>query len=286
MKLQAFPIPQANKPSPEIVALITDFGTEDIYVGVMKAVVLGIAPSTRLIDLTHDISPQDVRSAAFSLLTSYRHFPAGTVFCCVVDPGVGTERLPVAVELSSPSIGPYYLVCPDNGLIGPLLEQVPATFSVVLDNPSYRLPQVSNTFHGRDLFAPAAAHLSRGLSLKDIGTEVVASSLSRLNWPKPYRRKEIWHAHVVHIDHFGNLITNLPAQLITPPRPRWVVNVRGLLIRGISTTFAEVASAEPVAYIGSSGFLELAIRNGSAAEAWGVRVDQRITAKQPMGHRR
>ncbi|UCH27059.1 MAG: SAM-dependent chlorinase/fluorinase [Trueperaceae bacterium] len=277
---------QTQETSPGIVALMTDFGIEDTYVGVMKAVILGIAPSTQLVDLTHGIPPQDIRAGAFALLTSFHYFPYGTVFCCVIDPGVGTVRRPIAVEVATREVGPYYLVCPDNGLMGPLLEHVPANSSVVLDNPTYQLPRPSNTFHGRDLFAPVAAYLSSGLSLTDVGTEISPTSLAHLDWPKPYLRNGIWHGSVVYIDHFGNLLTNIPARLITPPRLDWIVTVEGLEIRGISTTFAQVDSREPVAYIGSSGFLELAVRNGSAKEAWGVEVDQKITATEPTNQRR
>ncbi len=249
-----------------VLALLTDFGTRDSYVGVMKGVILGIAPGVALVDLTHEIPPQNVRAAAYNLLVSYRYFPAGTVFCCVVDPGVGSQRRAVAVRA-----GAYTFVCPDNGLLTAVLNETPAAHAVSLENPEYHLPHVSATFHGRDIFAPVAAHLARGVPLEALGPELDPGHLVRLDWPRPRPTADGgWEAVVVYADHFGNLVTNLPGHLLAPPADAWRVDVGPLTISGVRRTFADVEVGEPVAYVGSSGFLELAVRQGNARRQWNV----------------
>lgn len=250
-----------------IAALLTDFGTRDAYVGIMKGVMLRVAPSLRLVDLSHEVAPQDVRAATYLLLTSYRYFPAGTVFCCVIDPGVGSARRAVAVQANG-----YTFVCPDNGLLTPVLQQNAAQIAVSLDNPRYHLPAVSATFHGRDIFAPAAAHLASGVPLEMLGSRLEPASLVQLDWPQPSRNGADWRASVLHIDHFGNLITNLPGEQLEPPLESWRVHLGPLTIHGIQPTFAAVAVGEPVAYVGSSGFVELAVRQGNAQRTWQVEV--------------
>lgn len=248
-----------------VIALLTDFGTQDSYVGVMKGVILDIAPDARLVDLTHEVPPQDVRAAAYNLLVSYRYFPADTVFCCVVDPGVGSERRAVAVRA-----GNYTFVAPDNGLLTPLLDAEPVEQAVSLENPAYHLPRVSATFHGRDIFAPVAAHLARGVPIELLGPPVPREELVRLSWPRPRRTPDGWEVAIVYADRFGNLITNLPGEWLDPPPDRWKFEVGPVVISGLRRTFADVNVGEPVAYIGSSGYLELAVRQGNARRQWGV----------------
>ncbi len=248
-----------------VIALLTDFGLQDTYVGVMKGVILGIAPDVRVVDLTHGIPPQDVRAAAYNLFVSYRYFPAGTLFCCVVDPGVGSERRAVAVRA-----GAYTFVAPDNGLLTPVLEREPVEMAVVLENAAYHLPNVSATFHGRDIFAPVAAHLAQGVTLETLGPPVTPEELVRLSWPQPRRTPDGWEASIVYADRFGNLITNLPGEWLDPPLVQWQVEVGPVTIAGVRRTFADVGLGEPVAYVGSSGYLELAVRQGDARRQWGV----------------
>ncbi|MEX2540481.1 MAG: SAM-dependent chlorinase/fluorinase [Trueperaceae bacterium] len=258
------------------MALLTDFGTADIYVGVMKGVVAEIAPGAAVTDLSHEIPAQDVRAAASALLFSYRYFPAGTVFCCVVDPGVGTARRAVAVELGRPAgdraairRDSVTVVCPDNGLLTPLLEQgAGATRAVVLDDPAYHLARASATFHGRDIFAPVAAHLAAGVELTDLGSTCDPDGLARLPWPRPQSDGDGWTAEVIHVDRFGNLITNLPGTDLAKPFDTWRVTLGERSVTGVRATFGEVAVGEPVAYVGSSGYLEVAVRQGSAAREW------------------
>lgn len=253
-------------PSP-VVALLTDFGTRDHYVGTIKGVILGIAPDVTIVDLTHEVAPQDVHQAAYALLASYRYFPHGTIFCCVVDPGVGSTRRAVAVALEHQD-RTYYVVLPDNGLLTPILQQVTLKAAVSLENSAYHLRTMSATFHGRDLFAPVAAHLAAGVPLEELGPHVPTEDLVRIAWPEPQYTPGGWHIAVIHVDHFGNLITNLPGDVLEPSSTGWTIQLGNETIRGVSRTFADVAVGEPVAYIGSSGLLEIAVRQGSARQAF------------------
>jgi S-adenosylmethionine hydrolase len=252
-----------------LIALLSDFGTREAYVGVMKGVILALAPEARLVDLTHEIAPQAVSEAAYTLVSAVDYFPSQTIFCCVVDPGVGSERRALAVQLAL-TRSSAVVVCPDNGLLTPLLARVRQ--AVVLDNPRYHLVPVSATFHGRDIFAPAAAHLARGVPLGELGSPLSPEALVRLEWPEPQVQDDGFRAHVIHVDRFGNLITNLPGDWLSPPWERWEVRLAAQRIRGIRRTYAEVAPGEALAYVGSGGYLELAVRQGSARDAWGADV--------------
>ena len=259
------------------IALLTDFGYQDSYVGVMRGVMANIAPdNTRMIDLTHGIPPQNLNAAAFALLTSYAFFPPGTIFCCVVDPGVGGNRRAVAVRLESQTTGPYYVVCPDNGLLTPLLHELPATAAVTLDNSAYHLEQTSATFHGRDIFAPIAAHLAAGHALMKIGSRLEPSTLVKLDWPQPERTEQGWRAKVVYIDSFGNLVTNLKTEVLKPPLSHWSVDVRETHLETISRTFSDVVRAAPLTYTGSSGYLEIALRQGNAHRELRVAIGESV----------
>ena len=195
-----------------VTALLTDLGTRDPYVASMKGVILGIAPATQLVDISHQVARHDVREAAYDLFISYRYFPSQTVFCCVVDPGVGSDRRAVALELGDDDLGPYYLVGPDNGLFTGAVLGMTVRRAVSLESPAYQLPKISKTFHGRDIFAPAAAHLAAGVELSALGPEVAPDTLVSLSWTTP-RVKEGggWEADVIHTDQFGNLVTNRTA---------------------------------------------------------------------------
>ncbi len=188
-------------PTPAI-ALLTDFGLTDAYVGTMKGVMLSICPAARLIDLTHAVEPQNIRQAAYLLLTAYRYFPPQTVFLVVVDPGVGTARQPIAVETDH-----GFYVAPDNGVLSYVLSQVQIRQQVILQNPAYQLPAASQTFHGRDIFSPAAAHLANGVPITDLGPAV--ARIERLPDPLLKISAEQVCGEVLHIDHFGNVITSI-----------------------------------------------------------------------------
>ncbi len=188
-----------------VLAFLTDFGSTDGYIGTMKGVVLAITMDVHLVDITHDVPPQRVATGAWLLATSYRYFPKGTIYVCVVDPGVGSVRHPIALHA-----GDWFFVGPDNGLFSYILAEQPVHEAVMLSNSAYHLAHVSTTFHGRDVFAPVAAHIAAGVSLSELGPHIEPATLQRLDLGLPIRRGEEILAQVIHIDHFGNLITSIP----------------------------------------------------------------------------
>jgi S-adenosyl-L-methionine hydrolase (adenosine-forming) len=251
-----------------IITLTTDFGLKDGNVGVMKGVILGIAPQAQIVDLSHLIGPQNVREAALILARSAPYFPPATIHVVVVDPGVGTSRRPVAAQ-----VGSQRFVLPDNGLLTILLERAEQAGKPVeivhLDQPTYWLPDVSHVFHGRDIFAPAAAHLAAGVPLENLGSPV--SDPVRLDLPRPERSSEGWRGQVTHIDHFGNLATNLRREHLEGVQ-KLVVRLGGHQVEGLVQTFGERSPGESIALYGSTGDLIVSVVNGSAAMSLGVRV--------------
>lgn len=265
-----------TRPAPPIIALLTDFGTADGYVGVMKGVILGIAPGATLVDLTHDIPPQDAFVGAWVLHTAWRSFPAGTIFLSVVDPGVGGARRAVAF-----AAGGKRFVGPDNGLFTAILESSPPEAAVILDDARYHLPEVSATFHGRDIFAPCAAHLAAGLPLVALGSALAPEALVRLPLPRPEWRGGVLVAHVVHVDRFGNLITDLGADLTSAilANPRVTVELGGALVTARAHSFADAPPGAPALLRDSSGHLAVAVRDASAAALLGVSRGAEVLAR-------
>ena len=257
-----------------VLAFLTDFGSTDGYAGIMKGVVLTITSDVHLVDLSHEVPPQQVAAGAWVLSTCYHYFPPGTIFVCVVDPGVGSARRPIALHA-----GNWFFVGPDNGLFSYVLADQPVHEAVVLANSAYHLPQVSTTFHGRDVFSPVAAHLASGVSLSAFGPRVEASSLQRLDTGLPIHENGQITAHIVHIDHFGNLITNIPFSMVpdlfssslvrlTFPAQNVVVTERR---RFFATSSPEAeAIRRPFLYSNSSGYIAVAVQNGNAAQSLGV----------------
>ena len=275
-------------PGPAIT-LLTDFGLGDTYVGAMKGVLLGINPQTTLVDLTHDVRPQDILQGAFLLGTAWRYFPAGTIHVAVVDPGVGTERKALLLQGHG-----HAFLAPDNGLLSFVLprdgvgpsafhsytSRVPQGFEAyALTNPRYWHHPVSATFHGRDVFAPVAAHLSLGVAAEDLGEPVDA--LARLAIPVPRWQGDRLVGHVLHIDRFGNVVTSMPAEAVPGGHDGVEVEVRGTRVRGLTSTYA--ADEGLAALIGSHGYLEIALTNGSAAEVLGVSVGDEVTVTRGQG---
>jgi S-adenosyl-L-methionine hydrolase (adenosine-forming) len=241
---------------PPLVALLTDFGLAGTYAGILHGVIAAIAPHTRVVDLCHEVPPQDVRAGAFLLLTSYRFFPPGTIFAAVVDPGVGTARAIVAVRA-----GEYTFAGPDNGLLRWSVQDAgPVQEAVRVEAPRYRLSRISHTFHGRDVIAPAVAHLSLGVPLPALGPP--ATPLAGEPFPRPVASGAVLNGEVLYLDRFGNAITNLP------PLPG-VLSVAGRALPRVRV-YAEGRPGEPVALEGSAGFLEIAVNGGSAAAHLGV----------------
>lgn len=251
----------------KLITLMTDFGLRDGYEGIMKGVIYRIAPEARIVDISHLIQPQNVLEGSLVWNRSCAFFPDGTVHVGVVDPGVGTQRRPIAAR-----IGRHLFVCPDNGLITPLLEQAERSGEDVeivhLNQPRFWLPQVSNVFHGRDIFAPAAAHLANGVPLSEIGAPI--SDPVRRPIPQPEALAGGCRGQVVTIDHFGNLGTNIGQEWVSERRELHV-RTGGRVISGLSKTFGEKAAGEMVALIDSDGCLAVAMVNGDAASALGVK---------------
>lgn len=250
----------------KIITLTTDFGTADGYVGAMKGVILSLASDVTLVDISHDVPPQDVRHGAHLLATVAPYFPVGTVHVAVIDPGVGSARRGIALQTSRATF-----VGPDNGLFTPFVRQRVAC--VALTNPAAHRYPVSPTFHGRDIFAPVAAHLANGLSLAELGSPV--EDPLALPEPGPQRLPGgRLRAQVVYVDRFGNLVTNVRLQEWTgegvgPSRIRVVIDDMALDVR---RTYADVEPGALLALVGSSGYLEVAVREGSAAERLGLGV--------------
>jgi S-adenosylmethionine hydrolase len=267
-----------------LITLTTDFGLADAYVGSMKGVILGIIPDVRLVDVTHQISPQDVRQTAYVLYTLYRFFPPHTVHLVVVDPGVGGARRAIAVRTAQGSF-----VGPDNGVFSYVMADQPVEAIVELTNPRYRCPQPSQTFHGRDIFAPAAAHLAAGVPIDQFGPSVV----DPVTLPLPRLRVSPGgvSGEVLHIDRFGNAITSIgrlvweeerlalePAfgqidvEAVRFRAHRVSVRAGGQEVQGVRRTYAEVVPGDALALVGSAGHLEIAVREGNGARELGLQL--------------
>src|SRR5262249_13266081 len=242
-----------------IIALLTDFGTRDHYAGTMKGVALGICPDATLVDITHDIPAHDVLSGALELAASYKYFPAGTIFLVVVDPGVGSTRRGRAVDWAD-----FRFVAPDTGVLTAVLDDPPQRRAVELSDRRFARPTVSRTFEGRDRFAPAAAHLAKGVDLAALGRP--AGALHRLDIPQPVVDADRISGEVLREDRFGNLITNIDRKTFDKLAV-WPLEilVGGRQIPRVVSTYADVARGEVCALFGSSEHLEIAANGASAA---------------------
>ena len=257
-----------------IITLTTDFGTRDPFVGAMKGVILGIAPGARLADLTHEVAPHDIVEGALALEAAVGFFPPGTIHLAVVDPGVGSARRPLAIQARG-----QYFVGPDNGLFSFLLG-VAGWTAVCLEAPAYRLPRVSRTFHGRDVFAPAAAYLALGIPLGSFGPPVTDPVL--VPWPTARRQADALVGEVVHVDRFGNLVTSVRAADLEAlgPVEALLVEVEGKEVGGVVGCFADLPAGGAGALVGGSERLEIAVREGSAAASTGARRGSRVSARR------
>ncbi|MGI6374450.1 MAG: SAM hydrolase/SAM-dependent halogenase family protein [Anaerolineae bacterium] len=247
-----------------IITLLTDFGLRDSYVAEMKGAILGICPEATLIDISHEVAPQQVAEAAFLLAQTVSAFPLGTVHLAVVDPGVGGARRTVAVATQR-----ALLVAPDNGLLRPALHRLGAYRAVALENRAFwRCDPPSATFHGRDILAPVAAHLACGTPLEALGPGLPAlEPLPDLELPA--RAGDVIHGRIVHIDRFGNLISNVPGAWLAPVL-RWTVSLGERLTATLQRTYCDVRPGVAIALIGGHGYVEIAINAGDAAQALGL----------------
>lgn len=254
-----------------MITLLTDFGLSDPYAGIMKGVIGTIDPAAVIVDLTHDIPARDVQGAAYALFPAFSYFPKGSIHVVVVDPGVGGARKILAL-----AAGGHVFLAPDNGVLTLIFQNdaVESLFSV--ENVRYFRQPVSRTFHGRDIFAPVAAHLHKGLRLEKLGPPVAAADCVLLDLPRPRTipGREIRGA-VVRVDRFGNLITNIRdshvAETFAGSAPRFLtVTVRNRAIRGLSGTYGDAPAEQLLALCGSSGWIEIAVSQGSAAAFCGA----------------
>ena len=270
-----FPRPSVSDTllSVRVITLTTDFGTSDWFVGTMKGVIAGIAPKARVIDLTHELPPGDIRGGAFALAASCRYFPKGTVHVVVVDPGVGSRRKAIAVQTAK-----GVFVGPDNGVLSWALAKEKVRAIHALENEAYFLQPVSRTFHGRDVFAPVAAHLSRGVPIRKFGPAL--EDFVRLAWPEPRVRRGGFEGEVVYIDRFGNAITNLESSLLGGPQgASCEVYAKRRRVCPLKAFYQATPPNTPVALVGSSGFLEIAVNGGSAAKVLGMRIGTRVVLR-------
>jgi len=247
------------------VALLTDFGTRDHYAGTLKGVILGICSDVNLVDIGHDVPAHDVLAGAFELAACYRYFPHGTIFLVVVDPGVGSSRRGIAAD-----IGDYRFVAPDNGVLSAVFRECAPKKVVELTERKYALPTVSRTFEGRDRFAPAAAHLAKGVALLSLGKSI--SNFQVLDLPRPNLADDELSGEVVRVDRFGNLITNIDRRTFdqfAAKRPI-AIEVGGKEVPRVVATYAEAPAQELCALFGSTDHLEIAINGGDAAARLGL----------------
>lgn len=239
----------------EQIALMTDFGQQDGYVGIMKGVIASIAPEANVIDLTHDLPPQNLDAAKFVLWNCYRHFPEGTIFVCVVDPGVGSQRHILAFH-----IGKYIFIAPDNGVLDYVMAENRTKHLLRVQESRVMASSISNTFHGRDIFAPAAAHIAAGFPFTMIGP---MHPYTLPQSPFVHPKGNSTPGKILHVDHFGNLISNI---YLKPQDAQGMVQVGDRKIP-VEQTYAAVSEGELLALPGSHGLLEIAVRNGNAHTA-------------------
>ncbi|MEO8073428.1 MAG: SAM-dependent chlorinase/fluorinase [Acidobacteriota bacterium] len=254
-----------------IIALLTDFGTQDYFVGAMKGTILSINKEAQIIDITHEISPQDIQSASFTLRTCYRDFPKKTIFTAVVDPGVGSDRRAILVEIAN-----YYFIAPDNGLLSFIFNE-DKTFRVFeLTNKKYFKHPTSDTFHGRDIFAPVAAHLSKGVKPDEFGNELKDfMSVGEIK-PRKVSANKV-EAEIIHIDRFGNLISNLKKEDLPD---NFTVIINGKKISKMQQFFAESNKSELFMILGSAGFLEIVAFQDSAAKLLNIKLPQKCVIEK------
>ena len=252
-----------------IVALLTDYGLQDPYAGVMKGAILSVNPVARIVDLTHNVPPQDIREASRILSASRSYFPKGTIFVAVVDPGVGTDRAILAVETDR-----HIFLAPDNGLLG-FLDRTGSIRRIVQVRESrYFLKPVSKTFHGRDIFAPVAGHLSRGVDLARLGPSVNRMTTGESSAPRATAKGGL-EGEIVSIDRFGNLITNIPGELL--PDARDVrITVGRRIVQTLSRSYADAKKGALLALVGSTGHLEISVNHGSAHAAARIQRGDRV----------
>jgi len=255
-----------------IITLITDFGLRDSYVAEMKAVILGIKPDATIVDITHEIEKFSIRTGAYVLASASRYFPIGTIHVAVIDPSVGTKRRPILIQTSK-----SYFIGPDNGILVLVAKNHGIEHVYEISNRKLMLPRISSTFHGRDVFAPAAANLANGVSPATFGPEI--HNIVMPEFTKIRRRKNMLVGEILHIDGFGNITTNFGETELNQLKTKTTVNVKlknARLRLKLCKAYADVEPHEPLAVVGSHEFLEISINQGNAAETFKIREGDKI----------
>jgi len=253
------------------IALLTDFGTKDNYVGVMKGVILNINPKVNLVDITHEISPQNVWEAGFLLYKSFKFFPKNTIFLVVVDPGVGSKRKALAIKTKN-----YYFVGPDNGVLSLAVKEDGLRKAVSLENKKYFLREVSSTFWGRDVFSPVSAYLSKGISIDKLGR--VCNKIKELKIPSPQIKGSILSGRVIYIDRFGNLITNINLKDFKDftKNKEFIFKIKSKNITKFYPYYQKAKSDELFLCEGSFGYLEVSLKNKSASSFLKAKIKDKV----------
>ena len=254
------------------VTLLTDFGLKDSYVGVMKGVILSGNPKVTVIDISHEINPQDIGEAAFILYSAFKYFPADTIHVIVVDPGVGSTRRIIGLERDD-----TLFIAPDNGVLQYIFEESEPYKVYHFNQDKWFGSTISSTFHGRDIFAPLAAHLSRGVDPVEMGTEI--DDYTRIGIPRPLRTSRGLEGKVIHCDRFGNMITNIRASDIKGMLKDIEVICGDTQIEGIKNNYSEASRGDLLAVIESNGFLEIAVREGNALERFPKAKKEAVVVK-------
>lgn len=268
-----------------VITLLTDFGLQDEYVGVMKGVILSINPRVHLVDIIHNITRHDIIQAALAINASFRYFPKGSIHVVVVDPGVGGKRKVICLQQEG-----HFFVAPDNGVLTMVIQDGKVEKICAISNQKYFLKPVSDTFHGRDIFAPAAAHLSKGVDMLCLGEEIAISNINRLDIPVPtVNAADELVGAVISIDHFGNLITNISqanlARFKDDARLNEVVIRLGRYrIQGVSKSYDSVKTGSPVAIFGSRNLLEISLNQGDARTYFRARTGQAVRLNLKKSH--
>lgn len=259
-----------------VITLTTDFGAADWFVGAMKGAILSVAPRVTIVDLCHGVPAGDIRAGAFALRAAFRHFPRGTIHVAVVDPGVGSARSGLAVRTAD-----YLFVGPDNGVLSLALAEERLRAVHRLANARFFRHPVSQTFHGRDVFGPVAAHLAKGVPLTSLGPK--ESDFVRLAWPRPLLKGDELRGEVVYVDGFGNAITNLSESALRALAAGWrdlICDVGRRRRLPFASHYQAVAAGQAAAVLGSSGLLEIAVNGGSAARRLALRVGSRVRVRR------
>jgi len=255
-----------------LITLTTDFGTADWFVGTMKGVILSHNPRAAIVDITHEVTPGKIEEGAIALAASYHYFPPKSIHLAVIDPGVGSLRKAIAVRTPK-----YFFVAPDNGVLSLALAREKIQEIRLLENKKFFLQTVSQTFHGRDVFAPVAAHLSRGLSLKKLGPE--QATYMKVERPKPIRWGSSFAGQIIYIDRFGNALTNIHNDQLSPEQRYGMVFKGQKPLASMAANYQAVPAGQPVAVPGSSGFIEIAINGGHAAKYLLLKTGCKITVR-------